>query len=254
MAKSGLMPRWTPCCRRTCPQKLWNVPMCARSSSPGTYAATRSFISSAALFVKVSARIRNAFSRPSSSKRAIRQVRTRVFPEPGPARTNMALSLHATASRCISVSSDSAASKGVVVMSTPAVVQWRCGRLLASVPPVRRCHVRQNPVELHSLSCAYPKGAEASPDPPSQLRGRQFRARYFAVLVLVHLQEAVPPNCRPHASGNARPQRLARTPDSLCLGSIPFRRCRRRKRRARGCRKLVRAKRRYAGYRCSWHQ
>jgi hypothetical protein len=83
---------------------------------PGTKPATRSFISSAALLVKVSARIRKFLSRAPSSKRAMRQVRTWVLPEPGPARTSNAPSFQLTACRWISVSLASAVSRGLSVI------------------------------------------------------------------------------------------------------------------------------------------
>ena len=61
--------------------------MLIQTRVPGSSRATRSAISPAALFVKVIARTR-AGSTPFSMIRAIRRVMTRVFPEPGPARTS----------------------------------------------------------------------------------------------------------------------------------------------------------------------
>jgi len=53
-----------------------------------TNSATRSFISPAALLVKVIARISNGLTFLRAIKYAILRVRTRVFPEPAPATTN----------------------------------------------------------------------------------------------------------------------------------------------------------------------
>ena len=66
---------------------------------PPPSCTTRSFISSAALLVKVMARIERA-STPRSSSRAMRVVTTRVLPEPAPASTSMGPRSCSTASRC----------------------------------------------------------------------------------------------------------------------------------------------------------
>ena len=80
----------------------WKVPIHRRRAlrSP-TIRAIRSFISPAAFFVKVSARIRSG-STPFSIKYAMREVSTRVLPEPAPATISMGPSIHVTALSCSS--------------------------------------------------------------------------------------------------------------------------------------------------------
>ena len=78
----------------------WNVPIQMRRAclSP-TIAAMRSFISPAAFLVKVRARMRSGGT-PRDIKYAIREVRTRVFPEPAPAIISSGPSVHLTAASC----------------------------------------------------------------------------------------------------------------------------------------------------------
>ena len=70
----------------------------ARVARP-TSSSTRSRISWAALLVKVMARISSARAWPVRSRYAIRWVRTRVLPEPAPARMSSGPSPWVTASR-----------------------------------------------------------------------------------------------------------------------------------------------------------
>ena len=74
--------------RRMRAQAAWNVithmPVAWRPSRP----LTRSAISLAALLVKVIARIVEGGAPRSSTRWAMRWVRTRVFPEPAPATTS----------------------------------------------------------------------------------------------------------------------------------------------------------------------
>src|SRR6185436_9260026 len=80
-------------------QKAWKVPtLTAFALSPAS-AVTRSRISPAALFVKVTARIENG-STPRASRWAMRAVITRVLPVPAPASTSSGPSVASTASRC----------------------------------------------------------------------------------------------------------------------------------------------------------
>ena len=73
--------------RRMRAQNEWNVPSVTLSAAePGTIAATRSRISAAALFVKVMPAICSG-GMPFSIMYAMRDVMTRVFPVPAPART-----------------------------------------------------------------------------------------------------------------------------------------------------------------------
>ena len=69
-----------------------------RAAGP-SIVSTRSFISPAALFVKVIARISFARAPAAASRCAIRWVRTRVLPEPAPATTSSGPSVVVTASR-----------------------------------------------------------------------------------------------------------------------------------------------------------
>src|SRR5271166_2695018 len=70
-----------------------------RESLALTMALTRAFISLAALFVNVSARIRLAGT-PSRSRYAIRLVMTRVLPVPAPARIKSGPCVVLTAESC----------------------------------------------------------------------------------------------------------------------------------------------------------
>ncbi len=75
----------------------WNVDTHIFWATGPTRAATRSFISPAALLVKVMARISNGET-PSSIRWAMRCVSTRVLPEPAPATTSSGPSVWITAS------------------------------------------------------------------------------------------------------------------------------------------------------------
>ena len=79
----------------------WKVPSQGMPSATGpASSATRSFISRAALLVKVTARMSHALARPVPIIWAMRVVNTRVFPVPAPARTSTGPSIASTASRC----------------------------------------------------------------------------------------------------------------------------------------------------------
>ena len=65
----------------------WNVETHIAFARLPTSAATRSFISPAALFVNVIANISKGATPRSAMRNAIRRVKTRVFPEPAPATT-----------------------------------------------------------------------------------------------------------------------------------------------------------------------
>ena len=71
-----------------------------RRATPPTSAATRSFISAAALFVNVIARIENGDASRSAIRYASRCVSTRVLPDPAPAITSTGPTGSVTASRC----------------------------------------------------------------------------------------------------------------------------------------------------------
>src|ERR1700730_3450327 len=70
-----------------------------RGSEPRA-ASTRDFISPAALFVNVTASICHGGTPACSIRCPTRQVMTRVFPEPAPAKTSNGPSMVPTASSC----------------------------------------------------------------------------------------------------------------------------------------------------------
>src|SRR5579872_7004235 len=85
--------------RRT--QNEWNVEMSGLASEAWPMSlSTRSAISPAALFVKVTARMESGATPRWSISQAMRWVMTRVLPDPAPARINTAPSTASTASRC----------------------------------------------------------------------------------------------------------------------------------------------------------
>ena len=68
-------------------QKEWNVQTVRKEAELPTSFSTLSFISLAALLVKVTAKIEDGSTLKTSIKQAIRYVNTRVFPDPAPAMT-----------------------------------------------------------------------------------------------------------------------------------------------------------------------
>ena len=79
----------------------WKVPSQGMPSTTWpTIAPTRSFISRAALLVKVTARISDGRARPRLRMCAMRVVSTRVLPVPAPASTSTGPSSVSTAARC----------------------------------------------------------------------------------------------------------------------------------------------------------
>src|SRR3954466_2361782 len=83
------------------PHAEWKVMIqIARATGP-SWRSTRSFISCAALFVKVIARISFGCTPTAASRCATRYVRTRVLPEPAPAITSSGPSVVSTASRWV---------------------------------------------------------------------------------------------------------------------------------------------------------
>ena len=91
--------------RRILTQRLWKVVMVRPLAFLGTSSETRSFISLAALLVKVSAKIHSG-GIPRSKRWAIRTVITRVLPLPAPAKSNTGLSVKRTACRWGSLRSE----------------------------------------------------------------------------------------------------------------------------------------------------
>src|SRR5881396_953788 len=100
MTKSGRRPAAAASRRSTRTQKLWKVDIQLAIGPPLRRASVRAFISPAALFVKVTARIRSEGTPWSSTRWAMRWVMTRVFPLPAPARMRTGPSVASTASRC----------------------------------------------------------------------------------------------------------------------------------------------------------
>src|SRR5262245_54086557 len=82
----------------------WNVLTHIRRARRPTRAATRSFISPAALLVNVIARISPGWTSRAASRYAIRLVSTRVLPEPAPATINNGVPKWVTAARWASLS------------------------------------------------------------------------------------------------------------------------------------------------------
>ena len=81
--------------------RLWNVPIVIASASAGPMSAvTRSRSSRAALLVKVTASSRRGETATSRTRCAMRAVKTRVLPVPGPAATRTGPSVHTTAASC----------------------------------------------------------------------------------------------------------------------------------------------------------
>jgi hypothetical protein len=101
MVKSDRRFTSSACRRRILVPMAWKVPSQGMPSATGPIsAATRSFISRAALLVKVTARMSKGRARPVAIRWAIRVVSTRVLPVPAPARTSTGPSVASTAWRC----------------------------------------------------------------------------------------------------------------------------------------------------------
>ena len=82
----------------------WNVEIHIREQSACKSADTRVRISSAALFVNVTASTPSAGASPVATMCAMRWAMTRVLPDPAPARISTAPSACSTASRCSGLS------------------------------------------------------------------------------------------------------------------------------------------------------
>ena len=80
-------------------QAEWKVDTHIRSARVPTSSTTRRRISSAALLVKVMARISHGAASPVASRWAMRRVSTRVLPEPAPATTSSGPPRCSTAAR-----------------------------------------------------------------------------------------------------------------------------------------------------------
>src|SRR3954454_15695106 len=100
----------------------WNVDTHIFWATGPTRAATRCFISSAALLVKVMARIWKGET-PSRISQAMRWVSTRVLPEPAPATISSGPSVWVTASRWTGFSPESRSSSKPSSSPFPLVVE-----------------------------------------------------------------------------------------------------------------------------------
>src|SRR6476661_10405545 len=104
MVKLDLNPSLSISLRRIRTQAEWNVETHMIRARLPTRASTRSFISAAALLVKVIARIEPGCALRSLISQAMRRVRTRVLPEPAPATTSSGAPACVTAARWGSLS------------------------------------------------------------------------------------------------------------------------------------------------------
>src|SRR3954468_23218764 len=126
IVKRGLRPRGSACSRRTRTQNEWKVlTVSSFAVAAPTRPATRSRISRAALLVKVIARMFRAET-PFATRWAMRQVMTRVFPEPAPASTRTGPSVCSTARRC---SEFSPSRRPAILPHSPVVARRRAGIL-----------------------------------------------------------------------------------------------------------------------------
>jgi hypothetical protein len=91
--------------RSTVLAKEWKVPPATCSQRPSISADARRIISEEALRVKVSSSTLFG-STPSSTRRATRNTRVRVFPVPAPATTSTGPAAAVTASYCAGFSRD----------------------------------------------------------------------------------------------------------------------------------------------------
>ena len=91
----------------------WKVLTHMARERPPTSEATRSFISPAALFVKVIARISPGWAPRAASRYAIRCASTRVLPDPAPATISSGEPWCTTAARCGGLSPSSSRSAAV---------------------------------------------------------------------------------------------------------------------------------------------
>src|SRR5215210_7396228 len=121
MVNDDEKPRWCPSRRRMRTQAEWNVDTHILRATGPTRAATRPFISSAALLVNVMARIWNGETPWSLMSHATRLVSTRVFPEPAPATISSGPPGWVTASRCTGLRLARRSGGGIGRSSVPRV-------------------------------------------------------------------------------------------------------------------------------------
>src|SRR6478735_7146897 len=111
MEKLDLKPTRSISLRRIRTHAEWKVETHMIRARLPTRSSTRSFISAAALLVKVIARIEPGWARRSEISHAIRRVSTRVLPDPAPATTSSGAPSCITAARCGSLSPSRSSSR-----------------------------------------------------------------------------------------------------------------------------------------------
>jgi hypothetical protein len=105
----------------------WKVDTHIAADRRPTSASTRSFISAAALFVKVMAMISPGWTWRSARSQPMRWVSTRVLPDPAPATISSGVPACTTASRWRGLSPSSSAApravRGSTVVAEPEVAE-----------------------------------------------------------------------------------------------------------------------------------
>src|SRR6266700_6525518 len=134
----------------------------------GSIAEMRVSISRAALLVKVTARTPFGLTFPVWISQAMRVVRTRVFPEPAPARISADWTGRVTAASCSGLRFSSR-------LSMRAFENERFYRALRQRPsasPPRPCRRASAPPTRAAIIHAFPEPAHAAPVPPRDRRAR----------------------------------------------------------------------------------
>src|SRR6266702_7777995 len=134
----------------------------------GSIAEMRVSISRAALLVKVTARTPFGLTFPVWISQAMRVVRTRVFPEPAPARISADWSGRVTAASCSGLRFSSR-------LSMRAFENARFYRTLRQRPSAshrRPCRRASAPPTRAAIIHAFPEPAHAAPVPPRDRRAR----------------------------------------------------------------------------------
>ena len=106
--------------RRIRTHALWKVMTHIAFARGPTSCSTRSFISPAALLVKVIARIWPGWTLRSPSRYAMRWVSTRVLPEPAPATMSRGVPAWTTAARWFSFSPSRSAAGSIAGRGAPS--------------------------------------------------------------------------------------------------------------------------------------
>src|SRR6266478_6585601 len=134
----------------------------------GSIAEMRVSISRAALLVKVTARTPFGLTFPVWISQAMRVVRTRVFPEPAPARISADWSGRVTAASCSGLRFSSRLSMRAFANSR----FYRTLRERPSASPRRLCCRTSAPPTRAAIIHAFPEPSHAAPVPPRDRRAR----------------------------------------------------------------------------------